>query len=78
MYEKCRIAANAMRHGFYTLTSHSYAGITRIRFEGPGRRYVRISAGMRQRPLELSNLIITRRKRSVKLFFACLRPFDEL
>ena len=32
--------------------------ITRIRFEGLGRRYAPISAGLRQRPLELSSFII--------------------
>ena len=41
-----------------TVCAHSYAGITRIRFEGLGRRYAPISAGLRQRPLELSSFII--------------------
>ena len=49
-------------HGLFvkigTFPQTTYAGITRIRFEGLGRRYAPISAGLRQRPLELSSFII--------------------
>ena len=40
-----------------TVCAHSYAGITRIRFEGPGG-YTPISAGMRQHPLDCGTTII--------------------
>ena len=43
----------------------TYAGITRIRFEGLGRRYAPISAGLRQRPLDCGT-IVARRVEDVK------------
>ena len=39
-----------------TVCAHSYAGITRIRFEGPDG-YTPISAGMRQHPLDCGTTI---------------------
>ena len=39
-----------------TVCTHSYAGITRIRFEGPGG-YTPISAGMRQHPLDYDKIL---------------------
>ena len=47
-----------------TVCAHSYAGITRIRFEGPGG-YTPISAGMRQHPLDCGT--------TITLFFPVVR-----